>query len=445
MRIFICYCVLFFCCSNTFAQLNTLGSVQELMASASTSSIISVTAAQDGGTFYHSTLKLEPDFGISFPRKAGGIWVRQFNAALGVNPCWWGAKGDGIQNDLPALEAATKYCLTNETILQFPSGVFRITAPWIIGGKTLEEKDLFTSKLTTAETFKIQQHQRARTSNAMIVRGAAKTCIYGDFIAKQLTAMVYYNINANGIAKMPSAQMYSHEFSNIGFYGEGSFTGVTPRAITKVNEQNQQIGLVILYCNQPKVNGCNFAGLKYGLLAKTSYFGQLSNCSFRYCETGFWAVDYNANLIENLVGFYCTQLAEISGSQLTFNNINTEFCRSTLKFSGKNIIINGMYCENNQLDLPNHYQLILGRNKTDAGYSPKSTTTGIVIRALTITTAGRELILLEEDMRALSITSANMNGSILSKSVRNLIDGNLIDGSIQFLGPGRFLRDRNKQ
>ncbi|MFM2359545.1 MAG: hypothetical protein RLY16_1538 [Bacteroidota bacterium] len=445
MRIFIGYCMLFFCSSNTFAQLNTVGSLQELITSTSSASLITVTTNQDGGIFYHSTIKIEPDFGISFPRKSGGIWVRQFNPALGVNPCWWGAKGDGIQDDLPALQAATQYCLANETILQFPSGVFRITAPWVIGGKTLEEKDLFTSKLTTAESFKIQQHQKARTSNAMIVRGAAKTCIYGDFSAKQLTAMVYYNINANGIAKMPSAQMYSHEFSNIGFYGEGSFDGGVPRAITKVNEHNQQIGLVILYCNQPKINGCNFAGLKYGLLAKTSYFGQLSNCSFRYCETGFWAMDYNANLIENIVGFYCKQLAEISGSQLTFNNINTEFCKSTLKFCGKNIVINGMYCENNQLSLANQYQLILGRNKAEPGYSPKSFTTGIVIQALTITTAGRELILLEDDLRTISITSANMNGSILSKSVRNQIEVNLIEGSIKFFGPGRFLSDRNRE
>ena len=154
-----------------------------------------------------------------FPRKAGGVWIRNFDKSKGVNPCWWGAIGDGIHDDLPGIDAATKYCQENRTVLQFPSGVFRITSQWVIGAKTVQENDLLQGKFTESPSFKMEEHQLARQLGPMIISGGVNTCIYGDFNPNRLTAIIYYNIHSNGPPNNPSSHFYTHEISNIGIYG----------------------------------------------------------------------------------------------------------------------------------------------------------------------------------------------------------------------------------
>lgn len=417
------------------AQKTTVNSLQELAASNTAEEIVVVKDQANGGIFFRVSGDVKVDNGVVFRRKKGGFWVRQFNRATGVNPCWWGAAGDGINDDLPALNAATAYCLENETILQFPSGVFRITGSWIIGGKTIDEQDLFSGKLTKDSSFSMRQHEIARKYNPLIIRGSTKTCVYGDFTSNKLTAIIYYNIKGNGVAGKPTAHLYTHEFSNIGIYGSGFFKGTTATPPAYENLRNQQIGLVMLNCNNPTIDRCNFSGLQYGLLFKTSYWGNIKNCYFELCQTGIYGTDYNANLIENVMGAYCKLLAKINGSQLVLNNFNSEFCETTLVFTGKNIVLNGVYCENNLLKLPNNYQLIFGRNEADPGYSSRSVTTGVVINGLTLTAAGRDVILLEDDMKQLSITAGTINGNIVTKNAANKIVLTNTNGGFKVTGP----------
>lgn len=423
-----------------FGQNNIVSNTTELVSAAANEESIFVKDLVTGGMFVHVESGVTADKGVVFPRKSGGFWVRHFDKSKGVNPCWWGAKGDGVNDDLPALNAATNYCQENETIMQFPSGVFRITGQWIIGGKTLSEEDLFSGKLTQASSFDMKQHQIARKSSPIIIRGSVNTCIYGDFNASKLTAIIYYNIQGNGSSNRPSSHLSTHEFSNIGIYAQGHFNGMVPTPPASVNPENKQIGLVMLYCNNSKIDGCNFSGLKYGLVFKTSYFGSLQNCDFELCQTGLYTADYNANLIENIVGNFCKLLADINGSQIVVNNLNSEFCETTLAFKGKNIVLNGVYCENTNLKLANNYQLIFGRSQSDRNYNPKSTTTGVVINAVTLTAGGRDVILLEDDMKQLNINGANINGGIVTKKADHKIISQNMVGGFKVSGPGKQLR-----
>lgn len=429
----------------TSAQTSVIDNTSQLSSEDIKEKVVFVKDLQAGGSFIHSTASLPIDNGVVFARKQGGVWIRRFDKAQGVNPCWWGAKGDGINDDLPAINLATEYCLKNETIMQFPSGIFRITGQWVIGGKSVEEEDLFAGQLTKSKSFKLAEHRVARQSTPLIIRGSLRTCIYGDFETTEPTAIVYYNINGNGLAPNPSPHFYTHEFSNIGIYGKGFFKGSKPTPLAKVDEKNQQIGLVMLYCNNSKIESCSFNGLKYGLVYKTSYFGCIKNSTFELCGTGIHTVDYNANLIENISGQFCKLLGDFNGSQLVFNNFNSEYCETALKIKGKNVVINGMYCENHNMDLANNYQLILGRGESDKGFSKKSVTTGIIINGLTLTAGGRDLILLQDDLQQIVINGATINGNIVTKKGTNKIISNSINGSYKIIGGGKQQKMEDKQ
>lgn len=429
--------ILFFVTSYLFAQSNTVNNIAELVSTTSNKESLIVKDLVDGGLFVFIKSGVTEDKGVVFSRKAGGFWVRNFDKSKGINPCWWGAKGDAVHDDLPALKSATDYCLQNKTIMQFPSGIFRITDQWVLGGKTIAEEDLFYGDFTRAPSFDSKQHAVARKSSPLIIRGGVNTCIYGDFNANKLTAIIYYNIQGNGVANDPSTHLYTHEFSNIGVYAQGYFKGTKPAPPSSVNLANKQIGLVILYCHNPKIDGCGFYGLKYGLFFETSYFGTVRNCRFEFCQTGMATVDYNANLLENVVGYYCKIMADINGSQIVANSLNSEYCETALIFKGKNIVLNGIYCENHNLKLPNNYQLIFGRNRSDPGYSAKSVTTGVIINALTLTAGGRDVILLEDDMQQLNINGSNINGDITTKKSDHKVLMTSSMGSYKVKGPGK--------
>ena len=194
---------------------------------------------------------------------------------------------------------------------------------------------------------------------------------------------------------------------------------------------NNQIGLVMLYCNLPSVRNCIFSGLKYGLVCNTTYFASIENCHFELCETGLCTIGFNANLIENLVGFYCKLLANISGSQIVVNNFNAESCESALQFNGSNIVMNGVYCENTDLKKENSFQLIFGNKSAN----------NVLINGLTLTANNRRLILLDVGMKDIYINSGKINGPIVSKDPGNSLVAKNLLGSFTIQGPGKFRRE----
>lgn len=425
-----------------FSQVETLQNVEALAEYNGIAKSIIVSDRLSGGIFNFSTEKLLPDSGVVFPGRNGGVWVRSFNIAQGVNPCWWGARGDGVHDDLKAIDRATKYCLENETILHFPSGVFRLTDQWVIGSKFIEGEDIFLSApWTGSKTFNNKAYGDSRRSSPVIVRGSINTCIYGDFDSKELKAIIYYGIKANGFSNNPSSRNYNHEFTNISVYGRGCFSGAAPKIPSQVNEKNNQIGLLVVSSDKVQINNCDFVGLKYGLFFNTSYWGSVSNTSFEVCSTGFFAVAYNANLIQNVYATFCNVGFDIIGNELCINSINSGRCEIALRIRGKYNVINQIYFENSNLGA-NKYQLVLGRGKSDPSFGKASNSTGIIINACTITAHGRPSILLEEDMRDVYINGGQINGEIKSVHSSNKITLKSVQGSYKLTGVGKLYKEQ---
>lgn len=421
---------------NSSGQELTVKTLSELAATTHNTTTVFVSELDEGGFFVHKDSASSPDNGIVLPRKAGGFWVRHFNKALGVNPRWWGAVGDGVHDDLDAINRATKYCLSNNVILQFPSGIFRITGQWLIGGKFIPEGDLFNAApWSQIPSYNSRQHSLSRDMNPLIVRGSSNTCIYGDFEAKELTPIIYYSIKGNGLPNRPSSHTYNHEFSNIAVFGRGLLKGNKLAAPTNIDYSNKQIGLYVISSDKIKIENCDFIGLNHGLFINTSYWGSVSNCQFEYCQTGMFTLGYNANHIKNVFALYCKVGFEFNGDELSINSINGGHCETGLICKGRYMIINQVYFENTNKSAPNNYQLILGRNRKDRFFGKANRSTGIIINACTLTANGREVILLDDDMDEVIFNGANINGPIHSRHQKNRLNLKNVVGSYKVVGP----------
>lgn len=434
-------CILSVLCFNTFSQEVSLKQIKDLINTTTNATTVFVVDLNEGGIFVHQNYEAVPDFGVVFPRKSGGFWIRHFNKAYGANPMWWGAKGDGVNDDLEALNRATRYCLENDIILQFPSGIFRITGQWLIGGKFLPEKDLFkAAPWSQMPSYVPNEHAKTRALNPLIIRGSSNTCIYGDFIAKELTPIIYYSIKGNGLPNRPSSHTYNHEISNIAVYGRGLFNGKTIAAPTRIDSANNQIGLYIISSDKIKVENCDFIGLNHGLFINTSYWSSISNCQFEFCQLGMFTIGFNANYIQNVFAQYCKTGFEFNGDELTINGINGGHCETGLVCKGRYVVINQIYFENTNKSAPNYYQLVLGRSKSDRFFGKANRSTGIIISACTLTANGRDAVLLEEDFDEVSFTGANINGRINSKNIKSRINLKNVVGSYKIDGPVQVLK-----
>lgn len=399
------------------AQSITVKSIDELFKLSTNESIVYVIDPLSGGLFLHTEENgVLIDSGVVVKRKAGGTWRRQLNGQHSVSPYWWGAKGDGVNDDLVAINKATAFCLKNQTVLQFPSGIFRITDTWLIGGKTIQEKDLFHPDAMKAKSFQMRQHEISRMSFPLIVRGSTNTVIYGDFSSDELKAIVYYSIQSNGLSKRPFTQLFTHEFSNIGIYGNEYLKEGKMVYTQNPPQGNSQIGLAVFMNSHIRIQNCNFSYAKFGLLLNAVYFSSISDCYFSLCETGMYTTNYTGNTMSNLMGWYCKTMAELNAGSLVINGFNSEYCETTLRLKGRNVVINEMYCENDNKQRRNNHQIIIGRSNLDADYIPKPLTTGITINALVITTGSRENILLQDDVSDVILTSAVLDGPLETRS-----------------------------
>ena len=410
-----------------FGQQKMVSDIQALVNYQGNDSVVLVKDNLQGGVFYLESGKLVPDNGIVFERKrGGGYWIRKFDITNGVNPCWWGAKGDGKHDDLQAIKSATESAIANICSLVFPSGIFRITDQWLIGGKPVEEKDLFIRSLGKEPSWNVREYAKGRFTNPLIIRGDVNTIIYGDFTSTTLKAIIYYGSIGNGNSKQPSAQHYTHTISNIAVFGQGSFSGTSPTPQNVKRTSSNQIGLVVYRSPQFRVDGCKFAGLQIGLFMQDTYFSEVVRTQFAACETGFYGIGSHASLYQSLYSDNCKTGIDLFASAISANSIHFQFCETGLVYGGEAFIVNGIYCENDNMSKPNNYQLVFNNAKQ------------VQINGGNLTSGGRPIVLVSKDASDIKLNACNLNGLIQSNNKNNKIDVSNSRGYFKFSGLGVF-------
>lgn len=365
-----------------------------------------------GGKFYwDSTSTLADNAGniIQVPTVTTGRWIGIFEDDF-INARRFGVKADNTQNDLPFLNTLTAYCIANRKNIYLPEGVIRITDTWYIGGPTVSAQDAYDiNDFITAPSFNGTNHIAARLAVPIKVRGCGRTYIHGDFNPGVLTAIVYYNIQgANSGGK--AGDLYTGEFSNIGIYAQGMWTGtnvyVNP---TATNPANNQVGLLCLNTLQLRIQNLTFIGLKLGMLHNNTYFSQTSDIYWEYCVEGFTNLTSAGSKLENFIAYYCDLAYNIRGGQIHMSSINVEHCGNGLWIKTSNIVINGSYLE--QIVGTPINALIIGLDPGDPGYTVDSRADRIVMNGVTIAGGTGASIWMKDSARRLYFNSVNANGS----------------------------------
>lgn len=369
---------------------------------------IVMTDTLEGGSFYRYTGSLPQDSGVILCDAGGNKFRRIFDESYGVYPEWWGAKGDGITDDLNALNKAfnylQKYPYYKGGTIILKDRTYRITDTWILGTKWVNEEDCFVGNLTTtAPSFNLINYIATLKKNPVKVIAPSGAAIYGDFTSSTLKAIVYYALYGD-VRASDSKEKYIGEITNVGFYGKGSF--INGKAELKPDNSNgyvyntNQIGLLCLYNLQMKITNATFYGLKEGLVVNNSYFGKLSSPYFKLCQRGFYTIQSHGSLIDNPTAVYCKKSYEIRSGQMVINNINSEHSGIALHNTAGNNVINGAYIESlNNSSLEG--QLIIGDTNTTGEVCD-----GLIINALTIA--------------ASNVGGGNANGIVLRNSARRV-------------------------
>ncbi|WP_290709589.1 hypothetical protein, partial [Flavihumibacter sp. CACIAM 22H1] len=292
-----------------------------------------------------------------------------------------------------------------------PDGVYRITDCWYIGGPVASIPDLyFNSNIVELPSFNSTNHINSRLWTPIKIIGSGKTHIHGDFVADELKAIVYYNLqggNANG----KTGDLYTGEFSDIGIHSKGRWTGTNtyvPPTATDVS--NNQVGFAAINTIQLKIQNISLVGLKVGMLHNNCYFSYTNKIYFEYCIEGYTNLTSSGSLLENFIAYYCDTGYNIRSGQVHMSSINIEHCKKGLWINASNIVINGSYLE--QIVGAPEAALLIGLDTTDVGYTLEGATDRISINGLTIAGGGGASIWMKKSARRLYINSGNVNGAL---------------------------------
>jgi hypothetical protein len=295
-----------------------------------------------------------------------------------VSPKQYGATFDGVTDDIAALEATYNYCKNlagyKMVVIQMPPGVCRITRPWVLGTRFVEEADCFTGLITAtnnlASTVNQSNYNSSQLVNVISIEGSGATALYLDFDAANsasLKAGIYYAIQG-GAQATGSIELYTAHISGLGIYGKGYFTnGLPATRATTYSETNNQAGIVGLFNTHLSIYNCTFSGLREGLILNNSSFASLKKSDFKNCRRGIYTIQSNASVVENVTISNTWRGFEIRSSQMTVNNYVSNYCLNALYVAAGNNIFNSCFLQQNSAN-DTDAQLVIGDNAADTGY-----------------------------------------------------------------------------
>jgi hypothetical protein len=380
-----------------FTNAAVIQTLDDFATFSGTEKVIYVYDLGAGGMFLRSETALVADGGIVFEDANGNFYRRHFDPALGINVKWFGAKGDGIQDDLPAFNACRDYITFNGVFLGLektsrpdmliPDGKYRLTNTFKIGGAPISPTDALTYQAydsgSGAPSYNLTEHLKGGSTLAVGIKCSNLAYIIPDFgPLSELKAVVSYGCYSSS-------------------YGDGNLSSTTIHGLKILSVESgnydnfgtdgPNLAGLVIYGLIPgiTVQHCKFAGLEAGLISNMGYMTDFRQLHFESCEKGFVSMGGHGCTGNMFVAYHCELAYDIRSGASAFIQMNTEQCNRALYVQGNNIVFNGCYFEqlaDYSAQFPNSYQVQIGNNAT----LPSILETGIEINAAVITSVDQK-------------------------------------------------------
>jgi len=394
---------------------------------------IFVTDFKEGGVFYPYGGSRKEDGGVIIKDGSGRLWQRHYDVSNGVNPWWWQAKGDGVNDDLTAFNKMAAYVTMNGTFGQnggeefsrpkifIPDGIFRITGQWkVVGGSPVNGTDAVLYQCGPsyhAPSFKINEWIKSGSSLPVNIECSGRAFIWGDFKATELTAIVSYSALAYAYGGV-SEQTASIKGLNI--------LGRHKQDHNFIGDDTKQIGLLVMGSKRISFENCSFYGLQYGMVHNMAYFSTISQNFFGNCGTGFFTMGSHSSTGMMLSADHCNLGFEFISGACSWTQVSGEQCKRAMQVAGNNTIFNGGYLE--QLDKTsgnNDFQVHVGY---PAGhpFNKQSRVTGITFNNLLI--VGKNAVLIDNGVLDVTFSGATASGRNVNKNP----SAKVFSGGIEF-------------
>lgn len=327
----------------------------------------------DGGhtNYYWDNSSTATDDGGSVIQVTGtpiGRWLAVFENNL-VNVKQFGAKGDGVQNELPYLESAASYCgKANKCLSLFiPNGVYRITNQWVIGAKIVPvESELFQFPYYLCPSLNYGSESNWRPFRII---GSYDTVIHADFTSTTLKSAIYYCIRMN--TGTTNRDEFGGEISSLKIVGQGSYINDVEQTLFNWQSSKNQCGLTVVSGIGMKFDNLYFKNMFRGMNLNTSYNSIVSHWTANYCEYAWFEIGSNTG---NRNAFHCFNYEvayEVRSALLVWDGMWAEGVNTALKINGSNNTIKGFYNEAHGRDLSNQKFVVeIGLPISDPNYNP---------------------------------------------------------------------------
>jgi hypothetical protein len=315
------------------------------------------TAYDGGGNLYYwdesSTATDDGGSVIQVTGEATGRYIAMFNATE-VSIKQFGAKGDGVNDDIDAIDKATSYCSIGRSYtLFFPRGTYRITRQWLIGFRILSEAELAIGYWWSSPNWTLVGENTNRRPFNIV--GEMNTRIFGDFDAAELRAVIYINIRRNPANLSPNRDQMGVSMKNFIICGKNTVnsSGVLTSLQDRQSSLNQ-LGILAVNGIGMKFENIMFQNMQRGFLQNACYNTKIDNMAGQKLQYFYHEFGSNTGERSNMHVFNTAEdeiAYNVNSTMVIFNGMWGEGPGTILKCTGQGIVINGLYTEAHQRNI----------------------------------------------------------------------------------------------
>jgi len=290
------------------------------------------------------------------------IFSGSLSAQIIIRPEAFGAKCNGIADDIIPLEQCVEFCRKQPLPCQIViSGICRTTRSWFVPNKPYNDTSLFKQNLSNTNINKIdnfQEFMNGKWCQSISIKFEPNAGIYADFDS----GVVVYYFMPQTISTKNSVNQANGNLENVSIYGKGSFVNGKFDA-SKSSFNNKLIGLLTIFTGNLQFKKALFHGLNLGWLQNNNYFMDAAGARFSFCNLGVFSVQSPNASNRQFNTSFCKKGIELRSDLCKYENYYANFCNTGLHVTGSGNKFELCYLEN---PLTSDVQLIIGDDSTDS-------------------------------------------------------------------------------